>query len=295
MSTEDWSDLSQNPLAKHILADNPHKVDKKLLCRQPFCVELVRKDPSLADWNELSRHEFALELLLENEDKIDPEFLDDNKSKDPRLAPIAIRFKDEIEILNMVYNDLSLAEKFFNEYPRYLDKVVGDVPDLHYQLVMKHINELTTVSPGTFAPKYIFDFLENHLGICQMGFVSGATDAAQFLCNYPEEVDDILITYNISEDPIMYEVLKYHIECIDKYRINCQNFRFFEENIEYLETKSDPLFMINNPLIVKLVEKGVKINDETYSYVINFLSAYEVDWVRTDVKMRLLAERITVG
>ncbi len=71
----DWSRLSLNPKAIHILEKNLDKIDWVMLSVNPEAIHLISKaleqNPDKIDWYWLSRNPAAIHLLEQNLDKID--------------------------------------------------------------------------------------------------------------------------------------------------------------------------------------------------------------------------------
>jgi hypothetical protein len=82
-----WSMLSENPNAMHILKQNPDKIVLHGLCANTnpeaveMCAEILAHSPSQIEWGSLSGNPSAIDLLEENQEKINYP----NLSKNPAI------------------------------------------------------------------------------------------------------------------------------------------------------------------------------------------------------------------
>ena len=66
-----WTKLSENPNAIHLLEQNLSKIKWGPLCRNPNAIGLLKTNLKKIKWNDLSRNPNAICLLKENPEKID--------------------------------------------------------------------------------------------------------------------------------------------------------------------------------------------------------------------------------
>ena len=67
----DWSFISMNPSAIHLLEENPEMISYPHLCMNPKALPLLEKNLDKVVWTILSREPFAVELLEKHLDKVD--------------------------------------------------------------------------------------------------------------------------------------------------------------------------------------------------------------------------------
>ena len=74
----DWTGLSDNPNAIHLLETNLDKVDWGRLSLNPNAIHLLEKNLDKVDWSQLSRNPNAIHLLEQNLDKVEWNWLSTN-------------------------------------------------------------------------------------------------------------------------------------------------------------------------------------------------------------------------
>jgi len=67
----DWSYLSSNPNAIHLLEQNIDKIDWKDLSRNPNAISILEQNMDEIRWSNLSENPNAIQLLEQNMDKIE--------------------------------------------------------------------------------------------------------------------------------------------------------------------------------------------------------------------------------
>ncbi len=73
-----WTNLSCNPNAMHLLEANPDKINWTNLSCNPNAIQLLEANPDNIDWRYLSLNPNAIQLLEANPDKIDWWYLSQN-------------------------------------------------------------------------------------------------------------------------------------------------------------------------------------------------------------------------
>ncbi len=73
-----WTNLSCNPNAMHLLEANPDKINWEQLSLNPNAIQLLEANPDNIDWRYLSLNPNAIQLLEANPDKIDWWYLSQN-------------------------------------------------------------------------------------------------------------------------------------------------------------------------------------------------------------------------
>jgi len=80
MDKINWSRLSENPNAIHILSKNIDKINWSKLSLNPNAIHLLEKNMDKIDWSILSENPNAIHILSKNIDKIDWNVLSLNPS-----------------------------------------------------------------------------------------------------------------------------------------------------------------------------------------------------------------------
>jgi len=87
----DWTLLSANPDAIHILSKNLDKVNWDILSLNPAAIPILKDNPGKINWDLLSCNPSAIEMLKANPDKINRTNLSFNPNRE-QLKPKYIDF-----------------------------------------------------------------------------------------------------------------------------------------------------------------------------------------------------------
>jgi hypothetical protein len=101
-----WSNLSKNPNAIHLLEANKHRIDWANLSKNPNAIHLLEANQDKINWANLSKNPNAIHLLEANQDKIDWSTL----SKNPNAIDLLEANKDKID-WSSVYRNPSIFHR----------------------------------------------------------------------------------------------------------------------------------------------------------------------------------------
>jgi hypothetical protein len=216
-----WFYLSKNPNAIELLKQNPNKINWYYLSKNPNAIELLEKNIQMIDWNFLSENPNAIKILEKNINKINWFKLFKNPNAfhliDSKINECILNKNKDLNsyLFCLLYNPNPLKYKYINNYLNHLktvnensegywfyDEILEDYYSIWYQLSSNETPE-------------VLELLSNHLKELNWNAISKNPKAINLiknnfnktniflLCNYNENVIDILFNYN-------YEYMRKH-------------------------------------------------------------------------------------
>ena len=119
-----WSLLSLNPNAIHLLEKNPEEINWSFLSRNPNAISLLEKNPEKISWYWLSENPNAIHLLEKNPEKINDILFYTN----PSIFKKKINYKYLYQRMNIIREELLMRCMHPSRLERWLE-MGGDIDD----------------------------------------------------------------------------------------------------------------------------------------------------------------------